>query len=406
MTDETQSKDVQNVDQAVRQQRNRQIWLILLLLGILVGFGINSYLNQSSTTQVDMQDVEDGDTAVSEVPDAERTFQEGSKIFNRVAKSVRPSVVNITTRVPRRGFFGIPTESENQGTGVVIDQQGHILTNHHVVSGENPTIRVSTHDGDVYEGERIGYDSLVDLAIVRVEGADLTPATMGNSSEVQVGEWVLALGSPFGLEQSVTTGIVSALDRGEHRLPITDRGFLQTDASINPGNSGGPLVNLNGEVIGINTMIVTRGGGSQGVGFAIPINVALNLLERMKQEGEVTWGFLGVTIVNMDEQGLARIADRYDDVDVESPEELASQLGLEEPRGVLILEIQQSFPPQPAQRSDLQQFDVIVEYNGKPVQNRRQFQKKVLNTQPGTEVTMTVVRNGEERDISVEIGER
>ncbi len=389
------------MDNVLKSQKREQFWLVLLIVGVIVGFAIRSYLTEPETSAV--QDRSDEQKKLAREGEA---FRKKFDHFGKVAEFVKPSVVNISTKVPRRNIWGLPTGQESQGTGVILNRKGHILTNYHVVKGKNPRIQVTTSDGQVYSGKRIGYDQLLDLAIIKIDAdpENIVPAKLGDSSRVKVGEWVLALGNPFGLKQSVTAGIVSAVDRGRERLPTTDRGFLQTDASINPGNSGGPLVNMKGEVIGINTMIVSRSGGSQGIGFAIPINVAENDIERMKKEGRVEWGYLGVNVVKFDKEAVQFVRRKFSG-DVSTPEELAKKLGMEEPRGVLVTGLETDLPPTPAQRAGLERLDVILTYNGNPVRTPSELQSRVLNTNPGETVKLKIFRNGE-KTINVKVGSR
>lgn len=334
-------------------------------------------------------------------------FRKHSQVFNRVSEFVQPSVVNISTKTPELNFWGIPQNRENEGTGIILNKKGHILTNHHVVRGENASIQVTLADDRIFEAKRIGYDTLLDLAIVKIDAEDITPAELGDSSALKVGQWVLAIGSPFGLNQSVSTGIVSALDRGKGRLPTSDEGYIQTDASINPGNSGGPLVNLKGEVIGINTMILSKSGGSQGVGFAIPINTARQIIKRIRKEGRVEWGYLGIQTANLNKKDLPvirrTIKEKYN-VLVKSREGLLKVLKLDEPEGVIVLEVERKIPPTPAQKIGLKPLDVITSFDGKSIQSSNQLRKNILNMTPGETVPITIIRQGEQVEVDITVG--
>jgi serine protease Do len=321
-----------------------------------------------------------------------------------LVEKLKPTVVNIsTTKVVRspmddffkdfrgfRDFFGDeffrrffgdmqPREyrSRSLGSGFIIDKDGHILTNNHVVEkADEITVKLGT--GKSYEAEVIGRDPKTDLALIRIKAdGELPVAGLGDSDELKVGEWVVAIGNPFGLEQTVTAGIISAKGRVIGAGPYDD--FLQTDASINPGNSGGPLFNLTGEVVGINTAIVA---GGTGIGFAIPINMAKRLLPQLK-EGRVRYGYLGVYIQDL------------------TPE-LAESFGLEEATGVLISEV---LPGSAADKGGVQKGDVVVEYDGREVEDTRHFRQMVGNTGVGQTVTMVVLRDGKRTSLRVTIGE-
>ncbi|MHC4403541.1 MAG: Do family serine endopeptidase [Planctomycetota bacterium] len=278
-------------------------------------------------------------------------------------------------QMPRRGHTGI-------GSGVIIDPSGIILTNNHVIDGRGE-ITVRLHDGREVKAAEVKSDPETDLAVIRIEGADdLVAARLGNSDHVEIGDWVLALGHPFGLEGTVTSGIISAKGRGIGASARTS--FLQTDAAINPGNSGGPLVNLDGEVIGINTAISSSSGGNQGVGFAIPVNLAKWVGDQLVDHGAVRRAQLGVMI-----QPLTH--------------DLAEQFGLEARQGVLVAEVTADTP---AAESGLKPGDVIVEYAGQAVASPRELQAAVERSEVGAEHDVVVVRDGERRTLAVVPGER
>ncbi|GIW94352.1 MAG: serine protease [Pirellulaceae bacterium] len=335
-----------------------------------------------------------------------------SEAFRQVAKALRPSVVSITSvqRVrPRsrgqefgpnvppelRRFFGddeffdrffqfpVPPEGFTQqglGSGLIVSRDGYVLTNYHVVDGADE-VTVHLSDGRQFRAKIVGTDRPTDLAVLKVDASDLHPARLGDSSQIQVGDWVLAIGSPFGLEQTVTAGIVSAVGRA--RLGITDYDdFIQTDAAINPGNSGGPLVNLKGEVVGINTAIATRTGGYQGIGFAIPSNIARFVFDSIVNKGGVNRGYLGLRIQDL------------------TPE-LADSFGYQSTDGVLVGDV---IPDGPAAKAGLQSGDIIVSYNGKKMKSAAELRLAVAATQPGSRVTLEVFRDGKTRKFEVEIG--
>jgi serine protease Do len=339
------------------------------------------------------------------------SVMETGKAFTAVTKRVSPAVVFIKATkqsVPAgnmqgfgdlRGqipdelferFFGDrlppmqgpqqPQPRVGQGSGFIISEDGYILTNNHVV-GQADRLDVTLHDGRVFEAKLIGTDKHTDVAIIKIEGDDLPMLAMGDSDEIEVGEWVLAVGSPFGLSGTVTSGIVSA--KGRNSMGITDyEDFIQTDAAINPGNSGGPLVNMRGEAIGINTAIVSRSGGYNGIGFAIPMNMAREICDQLMENGSVTRGFLGVII-----QPLTS--------------ELATSFNLDSDKGVLIGDVNEDGP---AGRAGLQRGDVVVELNGKPVEDMTTFRNRVAMIEPGKKAELEVVRDGKRQTISVKVG--
>ena len=318
-----------------------------------------------------------------------------------LVKELEPTVVNIsTTKLVRspledffknfrgfRDFFGdeffrfFPGHPEfrqrSLGSGFIIDQEGYILTNNHVIE-KAEEIKVKLYNGKVYDAEVIGRDPKTDIALIKIEADEELPvAKLGDSDKLQVGEWVIAIGNPFGLEHTVTAGIISAKGRVIGAGPYDD--FLQTDASINPGNSGGPLFNLKGEVVGINTAIIA---GGQGIGFAIPINMAKRLLPQLKR-GKVVYGYLGVYIQDL------------------TPE-LARSFGLEEPEGALVTEV---IPDSPAEEGGIEKGDVIIEFDGKKIHNTYQLRKEVGATPVGKRVEVVVLRKGKRLSLWVKIGE-
>ncbi|WP_040557459.1 DegQ family serine endoprotease [Reinekea blandensis] len=328
--------------------------------------------------------------------------------FTELVEEQAPSVVKISTvsepvntsgrnseEVPEifRYFFGDqlpedfqynnPRPREGLGSGFIISEDGYILTNNHVVDGASE-VRVRMTNGDEYDAEVIGTDPATDVALIKIEASGLPYVEFGDSDAVKVGEWVLAIGSPFNFEYSVTKGIVSAKGRA---LGGTDRyvPFLQTDVPINPGNSGGPLFNMSGEVVGINSQIYTRSGGFMGVSFAIPINLALNVVDQLKETGTVQRGWLGVEMY----------PPFNDDI------ELARSLGLERAEGALIARV---FEGSPAEEAGIQADDVLVEFNGKKVRRYTDLPPLVGLVTPGDEVDVSVIRNGETVDLDVTIG--
>jgi serine protease Do len=267
------------------------------------------------------------------------------------------------------------------GSGVIIDGSGLILTNNHVVAGGG-TITVRTHDGREFQAAEVMTDPKTDLAVVRIEAEDLSPARLGDSDRMQTGDWVIALGQPFGLEGTVTAGIISAKGRG---IGLNAReNYLQTDAAINPGNSGGPLVNLNGEVIGINTAISSSSGGNQGIGFAVPINLAKWVSGQLQHDGTVRRAQLGVSI-----QPISH--------------ELAQQFGLESRDGALVNDV---LNDSPAAKAGLKPGDIIVEFAGTKISDPRELQRTVEQAEPGTAQELGVVRDGKRITLTATVGEQ
>jgi serine protease Do len=267
---------------------------------------------------------------------------------------------------------------------MIVDNNGHILTNYHVVRDVD-TIKVRLADKRECEAEIVGTDEKSDVAIIKIKGRvprDLPTVTLGDSDALKVGDWVLAIGAPFGLAQTVTAGIISATGRAN--VGVADyEDFIQTDAAINPGNSGGPLVNMRGEVIGINTAIATSIGQYAGVGFAIPSNMARGMMPTLLKGESVTRGFLGVIIQ-------------------EISQELAEQFALSDTRGALVAQVNEDSP---AEKAGLETGDVIVTFQGKPVDDTRELRNAVAATAPGTEARLTILRNGKEKVLTVTLGE-
>jgi serine protease Do len=325
------------------------------------------------------------------------TLADTSKAFRLVARRIEPSVVHIDTtqEVQLRGTSGdewafqFPPgrrrfEAQGQGSGVVVDaENGYVLTNFHVVQNAKK-VHVKLSDGRVVDNddiEMVGYDVLTDLAVLRLKTDNLTAATWGDSQELEVGDWVLAVGNPYGLDRTVTCGIVSAtqrrgLGRGGYK------NFLQTDAAVNPGNSGGPLLNIRGELVGITTAIV--GDAFQGISFAIPSKVAQDVYERLKEHGRVARGWLGVA-----PQPL--------------PSEVAEKLNLQGQSGFFVADV---LPDSPAEKAGLQGGDLIVEFNGHKVTDNAELPLLVADAPIGAEVTIKIIRNGRPLELKAKIAER
>ncbi|PSJ21590.1 serine peptidase [Halomonas sp. ND22Bw] len=333
--------------------------------------------------------------------------------FTELVKDAAPGVVNISTsrmverpdspfrgfgnqEIPEifRHFFGdqLPMprgqgpgrshseERQSLGSGFIISEDGYIMTNAHVVDGADQ-ILVRLNDRRELEAELVGADEKTDVAVLKVEASDLPTLELGDSDRLEVGEWVAAIGSPFGFDHSVTSGIVSAINRTLPRDAYVP--FIQTDVAINPGNSGGPLFNLDGEVVGINSQIFTRSGGFMGLSFAIPINVAMDVADQLRSSGSVERGWLGVMI-----QPVSR--------------ELAESFGMDNPEGALIADLD---PEGPAAQSGLQAGDVILSVDGETVDRSSKLPRLIGHVSPGGDVAITVLRDGERQTLDVEVGE-
>ena len=327
--------------------------------------------------------------------------------FTELAKKLGPSVVNVSMTQARRmaqgapapfgqgdprndlleRFFGgrIPRGPQPRqggvGSGFIIDNNGTILTNYHVV-GDAQKINVTLSDGKSYEAKVIGTDQKTDIAVIKIDaGRDLPAVTLGDSDRLEVGEWVLAIGNPFGLDHTVTSGIVSAKGRQIGAGPYDN--FIQTDASINPGNSGGPLLNLRGEVVGINTAIFSQSGGNIGIGFAIPTNSVKDLLPQLRDKGRVVRGYLGTTVQKM------------------TPE-IAESLGLKQGGGALVADVVKGGP---AEKAGLKAGDVIVEFDKKEIKDSSDLPVAVARVAPGTSVQLKITRDGKQISLPITVGE-
>jgi S1-C subfamily serine protease len=300
-----------------------------------------------------------------------------------IARSLTPSVVQIVTETLSTGMFNQPVPSRGVGTGTILDQEGHILTNNHVVAGAQ-NIMVILSNGQSFPAELVGGDPATDTAVIRIDADGLQPAVLGSSSQLRVGEDVIAVGHALGLSggPTVTKGVISALGRSiatDPQTTIVD--LIQTDTAINPGNSGGPLVNSSGEVIGMNTAIIS---GSEGIGFAINIDDARLVAAQLIEQGFVNRGFLGISPVNL------------------SPN-LANLVGAPATEGALVAQV---VPNSAADEGELQEEDVIVAMNGQPIRNTGELSQFLLEHPPGETVTITFFREGQEQTTEVVLGER
>lgn len=300
-----------------------------------------------------------------------------------IYEAVNRSVVNITSKSVQRGLI-LELQAEGAGSGAVIDTQGHILTNYHVVQDARQ-IQVALHNGETYEAKQVGADPLNDVAVIKVEAPveDLHPVTFGDSRELKVGMRVFALGNPFGLERTLTTGIISSLNRSlQIRGNWTIRSIIQIDAAINPGSSGGPLLDAHGRLIGINTAIATTSGQSAGVGFAIPVSLVRRVVPQLVEHGRVIHPETGITTVFQTDDGLL-----INDLKPNGP---AAKAGL---KGPVVTRSRRG--PFTTERVDKSKADLIVEVDDQKVETTEDFLGYVDEKQPGEEVVLTIVRNGE-----------
>lgn len=320
--------------------------------------------------------------------------------FAAVVARVRPAVVSISASQGGPSIWGLPGATSDEpsttellaspdpvrrgvarGSGVIVSTDGYVLTNHHVVAGAD-RIRVVLFDRRDLAARLVGSDAHTDIAVLKIEADRLSPAPLGDSSRVRVGQFVLAMGNPFGVGQTVTLGIIGAVSRG--RMGITDyEDFLQTDAAINPGNSGGPLVDTEGRIIGVNTAILTTGGGgNEGVGFAVPSDLARGVMDQLVREGHVTRGWLGVAVEDV------------------SPADAEARSASVE--GVLVGDV---IPGGPAAKAGLQHGDILAALNGEPIADGRALRLRIAQLPPGSTARLDVIRGGQHREITAKLGQ-
>jgi serine protease Do len=368
------------------------IGISVLLIGFLLG-GVSFYLLGKITGQ------QRGFVPIS--PHVPRQIAESSKAFSEIASALSPSVVNIsTTKVMKRELAPLPDDpfseffspfrdfkmpkkwkEQSLGSGVIVSPDGYIITNNHVIE-QADEIRVTLFDKRSFKAKVIGADNKTDVAVVKIDADNLYAVQWGDSDKLQVGEFVLAIGNPYGLSHTITMGIISAVGRAN--VGIADyEDFIQTDAAINPGNSGGPLVNTRGEVIGINTAIFSKSGGYQGIGFAVPSNMARLVMDQLIQKGKVTRGWLGVTIQ-------------------EITPELSQKFGLKTAEGALIGDVAKGSP---AEKAGLKRGDIILEFNGKKIDDVGNLRNMVAQSKVGARIPLTVMRSGKEYAINVTTSE-
>lgn len=363
----------------------RFLWIpALLLIGFLLG-GITYYFISKASVPYHRVFT----------PNIPRHVEETSRAFSEIVTAVSPAVVNISSiRVKRQSpfddffdfFHPSPDKSrkwkeQSLGSGVIVSPDGYIVTNNHVIE-QSEDIKVTLFDKRTFKAKVIGSDSKSDIAIIKIDAKGLPTLTFGDSNNLQVGEFVLAIGNPFGLNHTVTMGIISAVGRAN--VGIADyEDFIQTDAAINPGNSGGPLVNIKGELIGINTAIFSKTGGFQGIGFSVPSNMVRFIMNQLINEGKVTRGWLGITIQDL------------------TPE-IAQKFGISIQKGVLVSDITKNSP---AQRAGILRGDIILEFNGKEVSDVATLKNMVAQSEIGSSVSIKVLRQNRELTLKAIIKE-
>ena len=386
-----------------------------ILIGVAIGmiFASNFNWTPSSFASKKSESVVLGNQEA--VSNAILDLQNTSKAFTAVSKEILPTVVSIATskilkRSPEeddfwgpifKDFFGrdfqqkAPESQHLQGlgSGVIVNKDGYILTNHHVIQGADD-IKVTLYDKREFEAKLIGTDPLTEVAVIKIQGGNLPIARLGDSGEIEVGEWVLAVGNPLYLTSTVTAGIVSAKGRAIGIIQDEDaeqtggsyaiENFIQTDAAINPGNSGGALVNLKAEVIGINTAIATRTGGYQGYGFAIPVNLAKKIMSDLIDKGYVTRAWLGIAMRPVNE----RVVERYN---------------MDRPKGVIV---EQVMDDSPAKKADLKPLDIILKIDGEEVFQSNEVQNIIALKNPDDVIKLTILRDGKEKEIRVKLGQK
>jgi serine protease Do len=392
-----------------QRDRSSRKWIVaatLLTAGMIIGFVVASDLGWLSNGHAVPDDPAPVVRPVATAPQPALSGA-GGQTFVEIAKAVKPAVVNIyATKSGRaegshatpfddpffRRFFGDeffkrfeqqPKERKERGlgSGVIVESNGLIITNNHVV-GKADDIRVTLSDKREFKAKLIGTDPKTDVAVVRIDATGLATVPLADSDKLEVGEFVLAVGNPFGLTQTVTLGIVSALGRAAGIAEYED--FIQTDAAINPGNSGGALVNVRGELVGINTAIFSQSGGNMGIGFAVPSNMAQSIMTQLVQNGKVVRGWLGVSIQEL------------------TPE-LAAQFGVQDTKGVLVSDVMDDSP---AKKAGFERADVIVEFDGKSMDSPTHLRNAVAQTPVGKKVTVKILRDKKPKSIDLTIVEQ
>jgi serine protease Do len=377
--------------------------VLLIVIGVLAGMLITANFNLIYKGRAG------SDSEVrAKLEEKMATMREFSDGFAAVAEFVTPSVVTVETEAtvkinindpfhdffgendPFGNFFGTPRNQPQQeqklqglGSGVIVSEDGYVVTNNHVIE-RTDKVKVTLSTGKSYDAKLIGSDKRMDIAVLKIDEKGLPAIKIANSDQIKVGQWAVAIGNPFSksLSHTVTAGIISGMSRSSVGLD-TDVDFLQTDAAINPGNSGGALVNMNGELVGINAAILSKSGGYEGVGFAIPSNTVKSIMEQLIKGGKVVRGYVGVQMQDVSE-------------------EMAKALNLKSAKGAVISDV---VPGSPAQKANLRQGDVIIKVNGKEVEGGSEIRKMITPKQPGTEVELTIIRDGKEMDVKVTLAE-
>jgi len=369
--------------------------VMAFIMGLVIASNINIFQGKNTQESV----------AQANVPLSASSIGESIRSpFTAVAKEILPAVVNISAEriikvrtpffdFPFEEFFGgFPREIERKakslGSGIIFFKEGYILTNNHVVAGADNII-ITLSDNTIYknkEVEVVGTDPKTDVAILKINSkSDLPYTRLGDSDKIEIGDWAIAFGSPFGFSQTMTVGVISA--KGRTHVPLshgpTFQDFIQTDAAINSGNSGGPLVNINGEVIGINTAIASPSGGNVGIGFAIPINLAKSIADQLIREGKITRGWLGVSIQEL-------------------TSDIAEGFGLKDTKGVIVAKVMNDSP---AEKGGLKDGDIIIKFDGNAVDDMEKFRYRVATTEPKKRVKVVIIRDKKERTLTIKIGE-
>lgn len=391
-------------------KRTRKIGLGIMAAVLIFAVFYVIASNKEPTTRAVNLGSSENYVNTSNTPEVPDIMQQISKAFEQASNEVSPAVVSIfaeqTVAVQSpfgmpdeafkdffgedlfKRFFGAPQNQEQKrtvrslGSGVIVSNDGYILTNNHVVE-KAEKLSVVVGDKKTYDAQIIGTDPPTDVAVIKIKGKELPVASLGNSDNVKIGQWVIAVGNPFQLMHTVTAGIISAKGRSSVGLAEYED-FIQTDASINPGNSGGALADLEGNVIGINTAITSPSGGNIGIGFAIPINMAKQVMSALMSEGKISRGYLAIYPQDIDE-------------------DLAKALNLKNTEGSLVADVT---PDGPADKAGIKRGDVIVEFNGKKVENSVELRNMVAQVSPGTKVEVVLNRDGKEMQLTVRLGER
>ncbi len=375
----------------------------LILAILLAACGAAAALVVSGRMRVDDEAIagqNEAAVAPAGAPEAAQSRMTGGPDFSQVAERTIRGVTNISSLQPRQrapiddpifryffgddDIFGRQRRSQSLGSGVIVSADGYVMTNTHVVGSPNAEVTVVLGDKRELPATIIGVDPMTDIAVLRIQGSNLPAIPWGDSSKLKIAEWVLAIGNPYQLSQTVTLGIVSAVGRSLEGRVAGYEDFIQTDAAINPGNSGGALINGRGELVGINTAIFSQSGGYQGIGFAVPSNVARRIMDQLQQYGEVRRGWVGITEVASLTSALAR------------------ELGIESTRGAIVVNMVRGTALEAGLRPD----DVIVSFNGQPVSDASHLLRLLADAPIGGTITLGVIQEGARRDLKVRVVQR